>query len=510
MPFIKNTPEALLPRSDSKNPATTCKGITSNGRPCRRSLAASPQPSPGRRPSGGNGVLAVLHDRSGQLGNDAAAFYCWQHKDQATDLTSKSDGNAEIFPLKQRSSIDTLVDRLGVLDIDQPEEDRKRKKHKRHREHQGIKKRDTLPQGWQEIPGPLLTVPEERAPPKRTDQHSRPVKERPVRRTQKHINIFCCTQAPDNDPVLPPRPHHAANTSRPLSAPRPQMTQIPRPNHSLAPPSPTKSPARPSNASTPIRRRPVSNPPEIQRLTPNQTPTHTPRRQSDSTYTPGRTSLPGTPNSTTSQTQTLLSLIPPTLPPQTTSLLLTELSKPLPPSSEAGYIYIFWLTPDSQPAHPADSESTSLLAPSPATASRTRRTSDVLQRYGSVSRRAPTQKTVLLKIGRAANVQRRLQQWSKQCEHNLSLIRYYPYIPSSSSSSTAADPSPAPRKVPHVHRVERLIHIELAEKRVKNRGPCGSCGKEHREWFEIEARAAELRAVDEVVRRWVGWGEEQG
>lgn len=34
-----NTPEALLGRSDSKNPATTCRGITGSGRPCRRALA---------------------------------------------------------------------------------------------------------------------------------------------------------------------------------------------------------------------------------------------------------------------------------------------------------------------------------------------------------------------------------------------------------------------------------------------------------------------------------------
>ena len=56
--------------------------------------------------------------------------------------------------------------------------------------------------------------------------------------------------------------------------------------------------------------------------------------------------------------------------------------------------------------------------------------------------------------------------------------------------------------------MERLIHIELAEKRVK-RG-CGECGKSHREWFGVEGTRDGLRGVDEIVRRWVGWGERRG
>lgn len=39
MPHIANTPESILPRCDSKNPATTCRSITAQGRPCRRPLA---------------------------------------------------------------------------------------------------------------------------------------------------------------------------------------------------------------------------------------------------------------------------------------------------------------------------------------------------------------------------------------------------------------------------------------------------------------------------------------
>jgi len=36
------------------------------------------------------------------------------------------------------------------------------------------------------------------------------------------------------------------------------------------------------------------------------------------------------------------------------------------------------------------------------------------------------------------------------------------------------------------------------------------CGREHKEWFEVEASREGVRGVDEVVRRWVGWGEWMG
>src|SRR4051794_24375958 len=84
MPFIPHTPEALLPRSDSRNANTTCRGLTANGRPCRRSIMKS---SPTRSPSP----------------------FCWQHENQA------------ILPIqptiKERTSVDTLVDRLGLLEV---------------------------------------------------------------------------------------------------------------------------------------------------------------------------------------------------------------------------------------------------------------------------------------------------------------------------------------------------------------------------------------------------------
>jgi hypothetical protein len=108
-----------------------------------------------------------------------------------------------------------------------------------------------------------------------------------------------------------------------------------------------------------------------------------------------------------------------------------------------------------------------------------------------------------VKIGRASNVQRRLNEWSRQCGYNVSLIRYYPYQPSSPSKSEREPRTPP--KLLHAHKVERLVHIELAAMRAA-REMCGVCGREHREWFEVEASREGVRRVDEVVRRWVEWG----
>lgn len=180
------------------------------------------------------------------------------------------------------------------------------------------------------------------------------------------------------------------------------------------------------------------------------------------------------------------------------------------PADEAGYIYIFWLTPENELSKPDDETASSLLDDDDLYVPRSQRTSQALQRYSSVRHpqhrgMAREQRTITLKIGRAANVHRRMSQWTKQCGQNITLIRYYPYTRTAGSSGSKFGPG---RKVPHVHRVERLVHLELAEKRVV-KSECVECGREHREWFEIEASRAGLRVVDEAVRRWVAWAERQ-
>lgn len=286
-------------------------------------------------------------------------------------------------------------------------------------------------------------------------------------------------------------------------------------SHDFAPPSPS-----------PVRRKPLST------------------SQPMSQHT-NATLRPPQPAHSKSETQTLLSLIPTTLSPQTTSALLAELSRPISQHDEAGYIYIFWLTPSSETSKPDDDTASSLLdddewpptsntntsRPRPRSSDTRARSNDktaaALSRYASThkpsSRRTTEPKTILLKIGRAANVHRRMTQWVRQCGLEISLVRYYPYphphhqhqhaSHATSSPTPRQTPRPTPRpagseevKVPHVHKVERLIHLELSDKRAQ-RDVCGSCGVVHREWFEIEATKRGLRGVDEIVRRWCGWAE---
>jgi hypothetical protein len=54
-------------------------------------------------------------------------------------------------------------------------------------------------------------------------------------------------------------------------------------------------------------------------------------------------------------------------------------------------------------------------------------------------------------------------------------------------------------------RVERLIHIELGSQRVMKK--CEACKKDHREWFGVDASREGVKAVDEVIKRWVSWAE---
>ncbi|OQE42029.1 hypothetical protein PENCOP_c004G04091 [Penicillium coprophilum] len=439
MPQISNTPESLLPRSDSRNPATTCRGITTQGRPCRRSIASS-SPSPASTPRKKDARQEAI---------DVASLYCWQHKDQDSSMSSYT---TVITPAKTRTSIDTLMDRLGVLDIN-------------------------------DDPGPQRPKP----PPKRRTNQRRPKKK----------TTFCCFQivedsGEDDKPTSvqrpkPPRPTHGVSNQKiklPASAGRPQH----------AGGSPTPQTARPSFSGM------------------------------------------GAPSS--SQTQALMSWIPSTLSPQTASTLITELAKPISSADDEGYIYMFWVTPptttterSAETAVPRDIAS-SLLPQAPQSSNhlrpptQPRSVSDAIRAAQNLNAltsnpTSTTPGTLRLKIGRTSNVHRRLAEWSKQCSYDLTLIRYYPYTPSSSSSSSPARVPPshnsrdrAPsaslvpgRKVPHVHRVERLIHLELAALRVRDLGQCPECGKEHREWFEVEAAKESLKRVDECIRRWVSWAE---
>jgi hypothetical protein len=436
MAFTGVTPEALMARSDSRNPATTCKGLTKSGRPCRRPIDA-------KADDGSGGVIAVssLADGSGSEEDDvgAAAFFCWQHKDQAERLAAKaSTGPAtQLYPLQERSSIDTLVQRLGVLDVNEPSPDERKKKKN---------PRLNRPPTWDQVQGPLMSVPSDvMAKRRKENRHSRPAKKK-----QGFLSRLCCGEADDEDMEAVRRKKRRDHEAQQQQQQHMQMQQPPQ----------TPEPKRP--------------------------------RKTNADY------------------------IPSTLSPDLASTLLAALEKPISAHDEPGYIYIFWLTAEDSGPAPSSTAST-LLAPPTTRASHSRRTSDVMRQYSvrksgdsaarSMGGAADKKETILLKIGRANNVTRRMNEWTRQCGYSLSLVRFYPYVSSSAPAPSPgrASASDGVRKVPNVNRVERLVHLELGAQRVLRK--CEACGKEHREWFEVEANKDGVKMVDEVIKRWVEWAE---
>ncbi|RKF59820.1 hypothetical protein OnM2_056039 [Erysiphe neolycopersici] len=396
MPYIPNTPESRLQRTDSKDPATTCRGLTTGGKPCRRPIS---KVIPGHK--GG---------------------YCWQHGDQAVDESvsgsNLATGGAWPSKLQNRTSVDTLADRLGLSSLEPNNNESK------------------IPLGRQ--------------------------RRRKKRRIPISLLFCCCIGLPDN----------ANSDLRPMKVNqgRPSLVQSEKLKLSKISEGTGSSPVphRPSNHST-----------------------------------GGKFS----------------SLIPSTTSTETTSRLLAYLSKPTSDKDTPGYIYMFWLTPESLPNEPPTERAASLLhAPSKNNSTQQARVIEILNTFSSFDHRINagdnsrgaggdkssgshnnSKKRILLKIGRAQNVYRRMNQWTKQCGYNLSLVRYYPYQPSSSSSHQNS-----PITVPNVNKVERLIHIEIGHMRASF-GKCNACGKVHKEWFEVEASQSAVHAVDEVIRRWVDW-----
>ncbi|CAG9993985.1 unnamed protein product [Clonostachys byssicola] len=393
MAFIPNTPESSFDRSDSLDPNATCRGITTSGKPCRRPIPNA-QPSPSRHGKRRPQTPDPRDENS----------YCWQHKDQASMSAHSSPGprgTATPILQHQRTSLDTLADRLGLIDL---QDKKKRKSDKTQQQDSGY----------------------------------RPSK------PQKQKASFCCC-----------------------------FGTVEEPSKSAVPVRPQPRPVQKQSASVPSA-----------------------QKKSKSSRKSGASFV--------SQAK---DLIPDSLDPTTASALMTELARPYVDSDQAGYIYMFWLTPTSSSgsmAVPGDAARDLLAPPSPTP--RSRRASDVVNSYAdkNESKAAPGAggKPMVLKIGRAANVHRRMVQWQRQCGRDVEVLRYYPYSPSASGSVTS------PRPTPHAHRVERLIHIELAGMGLRaDLGTCDACGREHREWFQVEATRAAVRKVDGIIRKWVEWDE---
>jgi hypothetical protein len=89
-----------------------------------------------------------------------------------------------------------------------------------------------------------------------------------------------------------------------------------------------------------------------------------------------------------------------------------------------------------------------------------------------------------LKIGRTVNLERRLKEWDRDCGRQHS---YHPAITRGELPT-----------IPHYSRVERLMHIELKERRRQRH--CEKCNRNHQEWFEV-GDALVMR----VFQKWRDW-----
>ncbi|PNY29696.1 Uncharacterized protein TCAP_00382, partial [Tolypocladium capitatum] len=285
MPFVANTPESLLGRSDSRDPSSTCRGITSSGRPCRRPIARAAAAPASLLPPGRRRAKPDPADES---------LYCWQHKEQASLSTQSSPGpRARARPIpEERSSLDTLADRLGLLNL---QEGAKEERHAPARVENGAVGRTQRPA-----------------------KMSRP-------KPKQKLQCCCCFSVPIDEV-------HESGPPRPQPRPRPVQQA--------------------ASASVPS----VAKPRRQQQH----------RRMPGLDASPGRNSHPSK-ESDASQTARFRDLIPDTVDTATASALLAELSRPYADAEEAGYIYMFWLTPASkQVAPPVDAARCLLAPPSPA------------------------------------------------------------------------------------------------------------------------------------------------
>ncbi|PGG98411.1 hypothetical protein GX51_06824 [Blastomyces parvus] len=519
-----DTPEYRLARTDSKNPATTCWGLRADGQKCRRNVVSaksSPSPSPSK------GVISGKSEN----GSITTAAFCWQHKDQEVHINSPSTAPPKpSSKLKLRSSIETLVERVQLLDVDdhrRPSSAGKAFDATSARRKQQAPIRSGLPPDGHslqrrgtrrhsmDVPGVHVFQPADNTPPR--SGHSKTHFLKYKLKSSKKSSVggkfvrFIMGIDDDEDIVISRLPHRrtASNNESGIS-------NLPHRPPAVQPPFQSADTihgrhSRPPRSSDVYGSSQLSVPqpstPEYRRRTSAQYHSASPIRLRPS-------SAQSSPASTMSETDALLRWIPTYLSPMTHSTLLKHLAEPISDSDEPGYIYVCWVTSHTQAASPPAAEiASSLLPASPGSGIRRRHTGEIMRSAGVApnkvqgSQESKATDTITLKIGRAANVHRRMNQWKEQCGHNLTLMRYYPYVSSSPIVHTGA-PLP-PRMVPHAHKVERLVHLELADRRVKLQEPCERCGKKHKEWFEVKADREQLRMVDACVRRWVEWSEHE-
>lgn len=482
MSHIRDSPEFRLSRSDSKDPLTTCQGVTSNGRKCRRTVISSKDALKKE---------AISRQLNGKIERKLEVrpeeLFCWQHKDQVA-LAKTKIATATTTKLRGRSSIDTIVERVGLLNVNEAPT-------ANHRETRANVLRESYTprreKRAQEDRRQAQALPLEPSQKSAVVSAIQPPLFKKKTGTRERLLCFITGVSPDDLPEMIVR--RKTGHRRTASHSEPRVSRIPT-NYK------SESPIRPTTAVPDTEKRHSGM---IYTLRPAEARVQQRYRQSlpsDISQTSLRPTMLAhtSSSSSSSQTQSLLSWIPTSLSPETTSKLLQKLSEPLSSSEEWGYLYIYCVT--SQKTVPSADIIPSLI---PHRTDNSRPITEVLRSAGVPPNRVrkdghtPAASTITLKIGRAINVSRRLTQ---QCAQNLTLVRYYPYSPSSPNA-------PPPKKAPNIHRLERLVHIELGDRRFKLQDPCGQCGKRHQEYFEIEATTEHLRMVDECARRWVRFSE---
>lgn len=90
----------------------------------------------------------------------------------------------------------------------------------------------------------------------------------------------------------------------------------------------------------------------------------------------------------------------------------------------------------------------------------------------------------MIKIGRTNDLARRLKEWNRDCK----VTHHYHRTPQDGE----------PVNIPHVQRIEKLMHLELGNYHKKR--ICAGCGRTHIEWFDISAEKAK-----QVYQKWQDW-----
>ncbi|KAF2151201.1 DUF1766-domain-containing protein [Myriangium duriaei CBS 260.36] len=175
-------------------------------------------------------------------------------------------------------------------------------------------------------------------------------------------------------------------------------------------------------------------------------------------------------------------------PPRTLKKICDVLSRGISDKDRPGYIYIYFMNGSDD-------------APNPKTAHGLLNIdySDIECLIRQYAFDRDGRRVIRLKIGYSGDVPERMKQW-KKCRYSGALLRVYPFVPGLEMHKQG---SHGQVMVPNCHRVESLIHAELADERFLV--DCSSCRKRHKECFEIDATIGALRSMDEVAQRWIRW-----